>query len=374
MPVIEFFRADPGTINMGECSTLQWGQVADAVAATIDHGIGGVGTPGSQLVCPTETTGYVMTASGPGGVVTASTTVTVRAGQPDLAVESISFSPNPPVQGKDTEVRIEIRNTGNAAAGPFAWQWQPGSADPIPGSLPSGLGAGASTVVSLTWRPDSPHTELVTVARVDVGNVIAESDETNNELQETIQVVPPSTTTVTLKGQADLDGYVIGGQGAFASDEIRVGNISPAEEWVCRGFLSFGLVEIPANASIQSVELRFFQVSIVGEPYARLGDLLLKHVDYGPSLDISDFDVTELGSAVLRSVTVPGTWYTVSAAALSSWLDQDRSAGRSWTQLRLQFTTEKDGDVLADYIRVESGDNSLGTGNVPELIVTYSMP
>jgi hypothetical protein len=122
------------------------------------------------------------------------------------------------------------------------------------------------------------------------------------------------------------------------------------------------------------VELRFFQVRIKGDPYAKLGNLLLKHVDYGPSLDASDFDGAELGSASLPSVTVPGAWYTVSDAALSSWLVLDRNAGRAWFQFRLQFTTEKDGDALADYIQLESGNDSLGTGNVPELIVTYSMP
>jgi hypothetical protein len=35
---------------------LEWGKVDNATSATIDQGVGGVGTPGSQEVCPGTTT------------------------------------------------------------------------------------------------------------------------------------------------------------------------------------------------------------------------------------------------------------------------------------------------------------------------------
>jgi hypothetical protein len=76
-PQIEFFRARPETIVAGECTTLEWGAVTQATAAFIDQDIGGIGTPGRHSVCPSETTTYTMTANGPGGVVTAQTTVMV---------------------------------------------------------------------------------------------------------------------------------------------------------------------------------------------------------------------------------------------------------------------------------------------------------
>ncbi|MFC2030312.1 FHA domain-containing protein [Chloroflexota bacterium] len=76
-PQIEFFRANPEAIVPGECATLEWGAVTQATAAFIDQDIGGVGTPGRHSVCPSETTTYTLTAQGPGGVVTAQTTVTV---------------------------------------------------------------------------------------------------------------------------------------------------------------------------------------------------------------------------------------------------------------------------------------------------------
>lgn len=94
-PQVEYFQANPGSINAGNCTTLQWGKVDAAEVVSIEPGIGGVGTPDSIEVCPTETTEYILTAEGPGGTTTASTTVTVAPGLADLAVDSIVFDPNP---------------------------------------------------------------------------------------------------------------------------------------------------------------------------------------------------------------------------------------------------------------------------------------
>ncbi len=66
-PVIAFFTANPASIRAGECTTVSWGKVDYASTVTIDQGIGGVATPGSQELCLGSTTAYVMTAEGPGG-------------------------------------------------------------------------------------------------------------------------------------------------------------------------------------------------------------------------------------------------------------------------------------------------------------------
>jgi hypothetical protein len=371
-PAIEFFWANPSTITAGECTTLEWGVVTNAVAATIDQGIGGVATPGSQQVCPPETAVYIMTASGPGGATTASATVTVRAAFADLVVESITFVPDPPVQGQDTEVWITIRNAGNGAASAFGWQWQPGTAPAFGGQVAGGLQAGGSTTVTVTWRPDSWYTDLATIARVDVGNTVPESDESNNQLQVNVQVVQPNKVSVTLASQAALDGYVIGGQAAKAGEEIRVGNVpATPEEHLYRGFLSFDLADIPPGATIYGVELRFLQQSIQGSPYDKLGTLVLVHVDYGPSLDVADFDGPELGSTALPALGSPGT-YVVVDEPLNTWIRQDLAAGRTRFQLRLQFSSESDGDAAEDYVQLESGDNFFGTGAVPAVRIVYS--
>lgn len=374
-PQIAFFQADPNSIISGNCTTLEWGAVTNATEVQIDQGIGGVATPGSQSVCPTTTTTYLMTATGPGGTATASVTVTVQAGQPDLTVESIEFVPMPPVQSHDNEVRITIKNIGNAPAGAFDWDWQPGTATPFEGSLP-GLNAGQSQVVTVTWNPASWYGNLPTRARVDIGNAVEESDETNNELQVNVSVVPAVDVTVTLASQGALDGFRANNGGGNNTVDIRVGNGaffgSPSQELVIRGFISFDLTGIPASANVKSIQLRFYQVNVTGTPYAKLGNLLLQHVDYGSTLDNAAYNTPVLHSAILSPHTGSGEWYTITAGTIGDWIEADLAAGRTRTQLRLQFSSETDGDGLQDTASFESGENYFGTGNVPELTITYS--
>ena len=75
------FSANPAEIPPGQCSTLTW-SLTNVTKATIDPGVGAVAASGSKQVCPTETTQYLMTATGTGGTVTEEATVTVTAPPP----------------------------------------------------------------------------------------------------------------------------------------------------------------------------------------------------------------------------------------------------------------------------------------------------
>lgn len=77
-PVIASFTASPNPITAGSSTTLSWGAVTNATSAVIDHGIGGVATPGSKSVSPATTTTYTLTATGCGGTVSSQVTVTVN--------------------------------------------------------------------------------------------------------------------------------------------------------------------------------------------------------------------------------------------------------------------------------------------------------
>ena len=69
--------ASPSTVQQGQCATLSWSS-SNATSVTIDQGVGSVDANGSKRVCPDHTTQYGVTASGPGGSRSASTTVTVN--------------------------------------------------------------------------------------------------------------------------------------------------------------------------------------------------------------------------------------------------------------------------------------------------------
>jgi outer membrane protein OmpA-like peptidoglycan-associated protein len=78
-PVLKF-SANPAEIAPGQCSTLTWSST-NVKTVTLE-GVGDVAASGSKQVCPTETTQYLMTATGTGGTVTEEATVTVTAPPP----------------------------------------------------------------------------------------------------------------------------------------------------------------------------------------------------------------------------------------------------------------------------------------------------
>jgi outer membrane protein OmpA-like peptidoglycan-associated protein len=67
----------PSSVDSGGCAALTWA-TAGATDVSIDSGVGSVSASGSKQVCPTNTTRYTVTANGPGGSRTDSTTLTVN--------------------------------------------------------------------------------------------------------------------------------------------------------------------------------------------------------------------------------------------------------------------------------------------------------
>lgn len=84
-PVINYFTAEPSTVNSGQTSTLRW-SVTDSTNVTINNDIGVVSPNGRRGVFPTVTTTYHLTATGSGGSVEADTTVTVSTPPPPVPV------------------------------------------------------------------------------------------------------------------------------------------------------------------------------------------------------------------------------------------------------------------------------------------------
>lgn len=76
-PVI-IFSSTPSTITRGNAATLAW-TVTDATLVVIDNGVGAQPPSGVLEVRPQQTTTYLLTAAGPGGIRLAQTTLTVNA-------------------------------------------------------------------------------------------------------------------------------------------------------------------------------------------------------------------------------------------------------------------------------------------------------
>ena len=81
-PVIGSFTAEPTTIQRGQSATLRWEISGSVNSVSINQGIGTVQNTGSRTVSPSDSTTYVLTATGPGGSVNASATVNVTSPAP----------------------------------------------------------------------------------------------------------------------------------------------------------------------------------------------------------------------------------------------------------------------------------------------------
>jgi formylglycine-generating enzyme required for sulfatase activity len=80
-PQIEFFTANPISIQRGQAITLRW-SVAGTVTTSLDQGIGPAPATGDRQVSPATSTTYTLTATGPGGTSTAAARVIVSEPAP----------------------------------------------------------------------------------------------------------------------------------------------------------------------------------------------------------------------------------------------------------------------------------------------------
>jgi hypothetical protein len=100
------FEVDPSVLPEGSSSTLYW-EVTGAKEVSIDQNIGTVSPMGQQVIYPTATTKYTLTASNDAGSKTAETTISVNIGAP-----KITFTANPQTIAKGGSSTLTWEVTG----------------------------------------------------------------------------------------------------------------------------------------------------------------------------------------------------------------------------------------------------------------------
>ncbi len=118
--------------------------------------------------------------------------------RPDLVVTELRYDPDPMVIGQDLHVFVTVRNRGNAPAGSFGVSWLPDPQARVSACSwnVSGLAPGQSTTLECIYPKENNYRnpgEAVTVAIVDPGRLVEESNENNNELRRTLQIVQGDT-------------------------------------------------------------------------------------------------------------------------------------------------------------------------------------
>ncbi|NLF02358.1 MAG: hypothetical protein GX601_15410 [Anaerolineales bacterium] len=118
----------------------------------------------------------------------------VKQALPDLTVASITYTPNPPVQGQNVTVKVAVKNQGSADSAGFNLEWwsSTGASDPrCTWNVPGGVVANGQVQLECVYQYPSWYSRIVTRARVDVSGAVAELDETNNTLDVEIAVSKP---------------------------------------------------------------------------------------------------------------------------------------------------------------------------------------
>jgi hypothetical protein len=110
-PTISSFAADPATISTGQSSTLNWA-VTGATLISLNQGIGLVAAIDSEVVSPTQTTIYTLTAQNAAGE-SVSAKVTVTVGAPP-SIEIFTATPSTISVGEGAILTASFTNAASA--------------------------------------------------------------------------------------------------------------------------------------------------------------------------------------------------------------------------------------------------------------------
>ncbi len=177
----------------------------------------------------------------------------------------------------------------------------------------------------------------------------------------------PLSKTKIISSTASLDGFRSSNGSGKANLEIRVGR---NENFVTRGFLSFDLSGLPSEITIQKATLRLYQAKIIGSPYTTGTTLKLDHLTFGDTLDLTDYSLPALYSNFETLTTNSSlSW---KEADVTSQVRDDLANARSRSDFRIHFETENTGgNSTGDSAYFEAYENTMKTGNTPQLVIVH---
>ncbi|MEJ2211981.1 MAG: hypothetical protein P8129_23520, partial [Anaerolineae bacterium] len=155
---------------------------------------------------------------------------------------------------------------------------------------------------------------------------------------------------VTQSGQLGTGASYVPQAGDFNNDAV------------VRGFLSFDLMGIPANAVVQSAALALPDPTLLGEPFPSFGSLKFEALWYGLSLGPAAYDTP--GYMTLQNAYgTPGSLIGVTAA-----IEEALARGYRRFQIRFGFSLGTDRDRSADEYIIRANQEE------PVLEVFYGLP
>jgi hypothetical protein len=147
-------------------------------------------------------------------------------------------------------------------------------------------------------------------------------------------------------GQVRRDGYV--------GQEPDVGDTKSGT--TIQAFLSFDISMIPKDALITSATLDLTAASLYGDPFSKLGMLLVYNCKY-QTLSAKDFAIGPILGA-LYTIPVPPS-QPITSYVLAKAIQQQIEAGNTRFQLRFQFEKPQFYNNQADYVALGEGRTRL---------------
>jgi subtilase family serine protease len=171
-----------------QCAAIATSTIAAGGSVTVDCALGQKSTGTYSIEACADAGAAIGESDETNNCRTASLTVSAPPAQADMVIDAITFTPSAPVDGQAVTAHIVVKNRGGAAAAATTTLTQLGGVDKCtPATI--ALAAGASTTVDCALGTLSTGSFTVR-ACADNGSIVAESDETNNCLSETLDILP----------------------------------------------------------------------------------------------------------------------------------------------------------------------------------------
>jgi hypothetical protein len=229
---------------------------------------------------------------------------------------------------------------------------------------------------TMTFRPAASFA-YGDVVKFQVSNAAKDSAGNAKSTTDVYQFTVVRSATVNLACIDALDGFVNSLPVAYPSGNLTAGDSGAGG--TLRAYEAFDLSGLPPETTaITSAFIYVNQYSVAGTPYgaATLGDLLWDHVDFGPTLEATDYGTPVLthsyAEGILSSSATLG-WKsaTVLFAVLDDWSARVARGNRS--EFVFKFTRDLINNSMANYAYSYPCSSANATLR-PYLAVTYEYP
>jgi len=184
--------------------------------------------------------------------------------------------------------------------------------------------------------------------------------------------------TLTVSSSGALDGQLVessetsnkGGSKNSIVSILRLGDSAANKQY--RDILSFDTTTLPEPIGITNVALNLKSAGIVGggNPINIFKGLMvgIKKGEFGnPALELADFQaIADMNLGPFKPA-LAGGWYSLDLTAADA---QINTSGN--TQIRLRFKLDDNNNLLANYLKLYSGDAD--PANQPQLVIEYYVP